>query len=112
MRLAAFPALLFLVTACRDSPVRDAALSRRSDAVRDSAFAGVQARGAHAMGVDQYTSTHIFEPLVGSSYSEIKQTVPGPAKFGSTCTTSRRPSARAISPSPGSSTPATCRAPQ
>lgn len=73
MRLAAFPALLFLVTACRDSPVRDAALSRRSDAVRDSAFAGVQARGAHAMGVDQYTSTHIFEPLADGGRIELQR---------------------------------------
>lgn len=29
----------------------------------DSAFAALQQRGAEAMGVDQYTSTHIFEPL-------------------------------------------------
>lgn len=31
--------------------------------VEDSAFAGVQARGAVAMGVNQYTSRHVFEPL-------------------------------------------------
>ena len=29
----------------------------------DSRFAQVQARGQVAMGVDQYTSHHIFEPL-------------------------------------------------
>jgi hypothetical protein len=29
----------------------------------DTAFAAVQARGAAVMGVDQYTSTHLFEPL-------------------------------------------------
>ena len=29
----------------------------------DSAFAAVQKRGAVAMGVDQYTSAHVFEPL-------------------------------------------------
>jgi hypothetical protein len=29
----------------------------------DSAFAGVQSRGHLAMGVDQYTSLHKFEPL-------------------------------------------------
>lgn len=29
----------------------------------DSAFAALQARGASAMGVDQYTSSHIFESL-------------------------------------------------
>jgi hypothetical protein len=29
----------------------------------DSGFAGVQARGADVMGVDQYTSSHVFEAL-------------------------------------------------
>ena len=29
----------------------------------DSAFAALQERGAAAMGVDQYTSSHAFEPL-------------------------------------------------
>jgi hypothetical protein len=29
----------------------------------DARFAGVQARGAEVMGVDQYTSTHVFEDL-------------------------------------------------
>jgi hypothetical protein len=29
----------------------------------DSAFAGVQRRGQAVMGVDQYTSQHVFEPL-------------------------------------------------
>jgi hypothetical protein len=39
--------LLCLAGACRES----------------QRFAGVQARGERAMGVDQYTSTHVFEPL-------------------------------------------------
>ena len=39
--------LLCLAGACRDS----------------QRFAGVQARGERAMGVNQYTSTHVFEPL-------------------------------------------------
>jgi hypothetical protein len=30
---------------------------------RDSAFAALQQRGETAMGVDQYTSQHVFEPL-------------------------------------------------
>jgi hypothetical protein len=29
----------------------------------DSSFAALQARGAEAMGVDQYTSSHVFEDL-------------------------------------------------
>ena len=40
-----------------------AAAACRTDASADRAFAGVQARGKVAMGVDQYTSTHRFEPL-------------------------------------------------
>ena len=43
--------------------VPDAETRRRADAAADSEFAGVQSRGAQAMGVDQYTSTHVFEPL-------------------------------------------------
>lgn len=38
----------------------------RSDAKKgesDSVFAGLQQRGATVMGVDQYTSQHVFEPL-------------------------------------------------
>ena len=29
----------------------------------DTAYAAMQARGRHVMGVDQYTSRHVFEPL-------------------------------------------------
>jgi hypothetical protein len=32
-------------------------------ALADAAFAELQARGAEAMGVDQYTSSHVFEAL-------------------------------------------------
>lgn len=35
----------------------------QTSTARDSGFTGVQARGAVAMGVDQYTSSHIFESL-------------------------------------------------
>lgn len=37
--------------------------ARTPAAGSDSAFAAVQARGAVVMGVDQYTSTHVFEDL-------------------------------------------------
>lgn len=40
-------------SASRETPVANA----------DSSFATLQARGAEAMGVDQYTSTHVFESL-------------------------------------------------
>ncbi len=39
------------------------ACGRPADRASDSAFAGVQTRGATVMGVDQYTSKHVFEDL-------------------------------------------------
>ena len=44
-----------LALACNHASSRPAA--------RDTSFAAVQARGAGVMGVDQYTSTHVFEDL-------------------------------------------------
>lgn len=35
----------------------------RAQTVADTGFAGVQSRGAMVMGVDQYTSHHVFEDL-------------------------------------------------
>lgn len=46
--------LLSILAACGDRQERNSA---------DSAFALVQSRGHVAMGVDQYTSSHRFEPL-------------------------------------------------
>lgn len=37
--------------------------TQRDEVPADSAFAALQHRGAQAMGVDQYTSSHVFEPL-------------------------------------------------
>lgn len=50
----------------RPAPHQDAAAG-------DSGFAGVQARGAVAMGVDQYTSRHIFEPLADGGRIELQR---------------------------------------
>jgi len=50
--------LAMAVAACRPG-----ATPKASMGAGDSAFAGVQARGGVAMGVNQYTSHHIFEPL-------------------------------------------------
>lgn len=36
-------------------------------------FAEVQARGRVAMGVDQYTSTHVFEPLADGGRIELQR---------------------------------------
>src|SRR5918993_2848595 len=49
--LAALGIALTLLGACGRAPAPDAR------------FHGVQARGETAMGVDQYTSSHVFEPL-------------------------------------------------
>ena len=51
--------LLGILTACGDRPPR----SDLAGDSADSAFRLVQARGHAAMGVDQYTSSHRFEPL-------------------------------------------------
>ena len=48
--------------ACERRPAASAGGPLRGDSA-DSAFALVQARGHRAMGVDQYTSRHQFEPL-------------------------------------------------
>ena len=50
--------LAMAMMACGPSASR-----KPSVAAGDSAFAGVQARGGVAMGVNQYTSRHVFEPL-------------------------------------------------
>ncbi len=41
--------------------------------VQDPAFAGVQARGETAMGVNQYTSSHRFEPLADGGRIELQR---------------------------------------
>jgi hypothetical protein len=59
--------VLFAVAACTRQGARQAdtlaAVNAARGATNDSAFAGVQARGAGVMGVDQYTSAHVFESL-------------------------------------------------
>src|SRR5512134_3446466 len=45
----------------------------------DAAFAGVQARGETAMGVDQYTSSHVFEPLPDGGRIVLQRDADDPA---------------------------------
>jgi hypothetical protein len=45
----------------------------------DTAFARLQARGAQAMGVDQYTSSHRFEPLPDGGRIALERDVDDPA---------------------------------
>ena len=49
------------------------------NAAADSAFAGLQTRGETAMGVDQYTSSHRFEPLPDGGRIELQRDVDDPA---------------------------------
>jgi hypothetical protein len=53
--------LCLAATACARGERSDG--SAHSGSAPDSAFAGVQERGQAAMGVDQYTSAHVFEDL-------------------------------------------------
>ncbi|MFI5281140.1 MAG: hypothetical protein ACHQU1_11625 [Gemmatimonadales bacterium] len=41
----------------------------------DSAYAAMQSRGEHVMGVDQYTSRHVFEPLLSGGRIELQREV-------------------------------------
>jgi hypothetical protein len=59
-RTAVIP--LMLLAACSDHPVQSRTHSPSASS-NDSAFALVQTLGKLAMGIDQYTSTHRFEPL-------------------------------------------------
>jgi hypothetical protein len=63
-----------LVSACT-SGAEDAANAEvsRVAAAADSAFAEVQTRGHTAMGVDQYTSTHLFQPLPDGGRIELQR---------------------------------------
>jgi hypothetical protein len=71
MRASLLALVALLVTACGKEP--SAATVRRAAAGHDTAFAGVQSRGEVAMGVDQYTSTHIFEPLPDGGRIELQR---------------------------------------
>lgn len=58
-RAAVLIYLVHLLAGC-NSPARR---STAATPPTDSAFAALQSRGAAAMGVDQYTSAHVFESL-------------------------------------------------
>lgn len=44
-------------------PIAACGRQNKADTQSDSAFAALQQRGEKAMGVNQYTSQHVFEPL-------------------------------------------------
>lgn len=53
----------------------DRGVGRAGSAAGDSGFAGVQRRGAAVMGVNQYTSRHVFEPLADGGRIELQRSV-------------------------------------
>lgn len=61
LRAASFG--LIVLAACTTGPTGRTSSLATTKNPSDSAFALVQARGHVAMGVDQYTSSHRFEPL-------------------------------------------------
>ena len=67
------------IASCSPSPEvadgADGADARRAAAEADTGFAAVQARGRTAMGVDQYTSTHLFQPLPDGGRIELQRDV-------------------------------------
>jgi len=65
MRVLLSAVLWLAVLGCGDG--RSAAVAR------DPAFAGVQARGEVAMGVNQYTSRHVFEALPDGGRIELQR---------------------------------------
>lgn len=69
-----------LVSGCTRAPeVAGSAEERRAVASSDTGYAAVQARGLTAMEVDQYTSTHLFEPLPDGGRIELQRDVPDSA---------------------------------
>ena len=62
--------LLAVGVACSDDAQRGRPLGRTRN---DSGFAALQSRGQDAMGVDQYTSAHRFEPLPDGGRIELQR---------------------------------------
>lgn len=73
--------LLAALLACGDGGEAEAEQQAATDrAAADSAFTELQERGAaaEAMGVDQYTSTHVFEDLADGGRIELQRDVDDP----------------------------------
>jgi hypothetical protein len=69
-------ACVALVQGCTRTPeVAEDAEARHAAAAADHGFAAVQTRGRAAMGVDQYTSTHLFQPLPDGGRIELQRDV-------------------------------------
>jgi hypothetical protein len=65
-----------LIPGCNRTPETAAsAEARRTAAAEDPNFAAVQERGRVAMEVDQYTSTHVFQPLPDGGRIELQRDI-------------------------------------
>jgi hypothetical protein len=70
---------LMLLAACSDRSAVSSRTRSPSALPDDSAFGLVQARGHVAMGVDQYTSAHRFEPLADGGRISLVREADDPA---------------------------------
>lgn len=79
-RSSAFVLLLGALLACGDGGEAETDQTAADRAAADSAFAELQERGAsaEAMGVDQYTSTHVFEDLADGGRIELQRDADDP----------------------------------
>jgi hypothetical protein len=70
MRIRLTSLVLFLF-ACHSG--EDQEVVRRAAARQDPSFAALQSRGEVAMGVNQFTSSHVFEPLPDGGRIELQR---------------------------------------
>lgn len=61
LKVAAFATSTMLAVYASSASAQAAPARKDTAHARDSAYAALQERGKHAMGVDQYTSTHTFD---------------------------------------------------
>ena len=75
MKLTALAFLLAASPLAAQQPATHDSSQHAQHMQSDSAFAAVQRRGQGVMGVDQYTSSHVFEPLPDGGRIELQRNV-------------------------------------
>jgi hypothetical protein len=78
LHLALAAVLAVPVAACAQHTPQNRAAHHPPAPAADGGFAALQDRGAQAMGVDQYTSTHRFDSLVDGGRIELQRGVDDP----------------------------------
>lgn len=78
MRHTVAVVLVASLSAC-SFQAKDSSTAEQGNAPTDSAFAALQDRGKAQMGVDQYTSSHIFESLPDGGRIVLQRDVPDSA---------------------------------